>query len=101
MSDGLTEPQRRALEIIRDEPGLRPARFAEKMWPDSPGWRTRRKCGGYGVHQGGGMYVAAGQYLGKLRGRGLIETWSRDGTSEARLTRAGHQALEAQKEPQG
>ena len=76
MSDKpLTASQRRGLEILRDHPNLGyPKEFAHLMWPDSPGWNTRRKCGNYGVHKGGGMYVTAGCYLGRLERLGLVES---------------------------
>jgi len=67
----LTPKQKRALEIIRKNPGIRPREFAKLMWPDSPRWRNMAKCG-YGVHQGGGMYLAAGGFMGKLNKLGLI-----------------------------
>ena len=89
----LTDFRRRALEIIRDNPGIWPARFAELAWPDSEGWRRQRKCGNHGAHRGGGMYVAAGQYLGKLRREGLIYSHSKTGQTCAYLTGDGRDAL--------
>lgn len=95
----LTEARRRALEIVRDHPGISASNFAARMWPDSEGWQHRRKCGGYGVHNGGGMYVAAGQYLGKLRKIGLVRRDYAKQPPETFLTPSGRSAL--QERPDG
>lgn len=42
------------------------------MWKDSPKWKNKTKCGYNGVARGGGMRLAAGDYLGKLRANGWI-----------------------------
>ena len=63
----------RALVILRDHGPLRPREFAELMWPDSEGWLRYAKCGPYGSHKGGGMYLAGGGFLGRLRVKGLVE----------------------------
>lgn len=68
----MTDATKRALTIIRDHGPIRPREFADLMWPDSPGHNRYSKCGPKGSHRGGGMYLAAGGYLGKLRRRGLI-----------------------------
>lgn len=60
-----------ALEILEAYPGLQPREFAKLMWPESPGWKRPSKCGNNGMHRGGGMYRAAGGFLGKLCKRGL------------------------------
>lgn len=67
----LTDSQARALSILAESGPIRPAAFAKAMWPDSPAWRRTAKCGPNGSHYGGGMYQAAGGFLGKLRRDGL------------------------------
>lgn len=69
----LTEAQHRALEIFSEHGPLMPKDFAKKMWPDSDGWHRHAKCGPHGVHRGGGMYIAAGGYIGKLCRKGWVE----------------------------
>lgn len=68
----LSKAQRRALEILRDNPGIAPRAFAKKMWPDSEGHKHHTKCGNKGVSVGGGMNLAAGGFLGKLAKAGLV-----------------------------
>jgi len=68
----LTEPQVKALTILQNHGPLRPREFARLMWPDSPGWQRHARCGPNGSHKGGGMYLAAGGYLGKLARKGWI-----------------------------
>lgn len=73
----MTESQRRALEIVRDNPGIRPGDFAKKMWPD-------KKTG----PQGGG------RYLGKLAKQGWLGYKDNWGVREGYfLLRAGKDAL--------
>lgn len=69
----ITEKQRQALQIVKEHGPIRPREFAQFMWPDSPGWRHHSKCGPKGSHRGGGMYLAGGNYLGKLRKQGWIK----------------------------
>ena len=69
---GLTEPQRRALEIVAEHGPIRPAQFADRMWPDSPGWQRSYKCGPWGASRGIAMARTGGAYLGKLQRRGWI-----------------------------
>jgi hypothetical protein len=65
-------PTIKALLIIKNHPEIHgPRDFARLMWPNSPAWRHYTKCGS-GVHRGGGMYLAAGGFLGKLIRAGLI-----------------------------
>ena len=71
---GLTASQRRALEIVRDHGPIKPREFSEKMWPESPGHQRYSKCGPSGVTRGGGMNLAAGGYLGRLRKRGWVKS---------------------------
>lgn len=68
----LTETQARALSIIKNDEPRRPAEFARLMWPDAEAWVRPAKCGQYGVSRGGGMRMAGGAYLAKLRKAGLI-----------------------------
>lgn len=68
----MTDVERRALEIVARYGPIMPREFAALMWPDSPGWKRHSKCGPKGVSQGGGMRLAAGGYLGRLRKRGLV-----------------------------
>lgn len=86
----MTPSLRRGLEIIRDNPGLRPARFAELMWPNSPGWDRVVKCG-HGSHRGGGMYQAGGGLLGKYSRAGYVILDRNRGYS---LSSAGRKVLE-------
>ena len=69
----LTEARKKALEIVRDNPGIAPREFAALMWPDSEGWKHSHGCGPNGSHRGGGMYKTGGSYLGKLYKYGLIK----------------------------
>jgi len=71
----LTDFQIKALTILRKHGPLTPREFAEKMWPDSPGWERVHKCGPYGASKGAMMPMAGGAYLGKLRKRGLVYWW--------------------------
>jgi hypothetical protein len=87
----LTETQARALQIIREHNIVMARQFARFMWPVSDGWSTHTNCG-RGVSKGGGMNLAAGGYLGKLRRRKLI-----NGTGGGRrfvLTDLGIRSLE-------
>ncbi len=84
---------KRALEIIEKNYIHMPKEFARLMWPDSPCWDHYCRCG-YGVHRGGGMYLAAGGLLGKLRTKGLIRTpWHDDWKSYYCLTDEGREYL--------
>lgn len=73
-----TRAQANALRIIRDHGPLRPREFAQFMWPDSDGWRRSARCGANGSHRGGGMHLAGGGYLGKLRRQGWISPTHKD-----------------------
>lgn len=66
----MTEKQAKALNIIKDNPGIRAREFSEKMWPDGP--HRRSKNGGNGSQVGKGMWLCAGSYFAKLRKDGLI-----------------------------
>ena len=69
----LSESVVRALAILRAHGPLRPREFAKLMWPESEGWLRYAQCGPYGSHRGGGMYLAGGGFLGRLRHQGLVE----------------------------
>ncbi len=71
----MTPTQRRALEILKYNMIEAPSQFARLMWPDSEGWKHHTKKG-HGTTRGGGMAVAAGCYLGKLRRAGLVSNMS-------------------------
>ncbi len=70
----LTDSQRKALLILRDHRVRGGRDLAERLWPDSPGWRKVCKCGAHNAStMGGGMNISGGAYLGKLRALGLAE----------------------------
>jgi len=89
----ITKAQRRALEIVRDRPGIAPREFAQAMWPNSKGHEHHHKCG-HGSSKGGMMNMAGGGYLGKLVRAGLLErSYARHG-SVFYLTKEGQEELE-------
>lgn len=70
--DGLTAPQARGLELLREHGPLAPREFAQLMWPDSPAWRKRTR--GRDRHPGamaGTMPMNGARLLWKLRDLGL------------------------------
>ena len=73
----MTPATARALGVLHDYGPLRPREFARRMWPESDGWRRSCRCGPNGSHRGGGMYLAAGGYLGALTRRGLVQRYGR------------------------
>ncbi len=68
----VTKTQLRALRIIYTSAIESPAQFAHLMWPDAEAWQRPAKCGNHGVSKGGGMRMAGGAYLGKLRKAGYV-----------------------------
>lgn len=93
-----TASQLRALTILAAHGPLRPREFAQSMWPRSPGWKSSARCGAHGSHRGGGMYLAAGGFLGKLAKRGWVRRDYRFMHGSAiddgyRLTDLGRQVL--------
>ena len=68
----ITDKTARALSILRDA-CVTATEFAERMWPDSPGWKRVSNLGAHGASAGACMPYAAGGYLGRLRKRGLVE----------------------------
>jgi hypothetical protein len=98
MTNKLSAFRRRALEVIAANPGITPSEFAYHMWPGSDGWRHHTKCGPKGVTRGGGMRLAGGAHIGKLRTAGLV-TWHYDHFRRGgwRITDAGRAALEKDK----
>ncbi|HEX5704922.1 MAG TPA: hypothetical protein VFX97_17120 [Pyrinomonadaceae bacterium] len=90
----LTNSQRRALEIVRDHPGIAPREFAEFMWPDSDGHSNLTNCG-RGVTRGGGMNLAGGGYLGKLCRKGLVYRSPQRGSFGYCVSSEGSKALTA------
>lgn len=90
----LSEAVFNALQIVRDNPGIVPARFADKMWPTSEGWKRPAKCGPSGSHRGGGMYLAAGGFLGRLYRQGLVQrSYGKYGRPHFYLSQTGSRAL--------
>jgi hypothetical protein len=65
--------QVKCLTILRDQGPLRAGQFAERIWPNAPGWHRHMKCGQHGSAAGGGMRIAGGQLLGKLRKAGWVD----------------------------
>ena len=68
----------RALEILRQHPGISARGFAEQMWPNAEGWHHVCKVG-RGATYGAGMWRAGGGYLGRLIKQGLVRreySWS-------------------------
>ncbi len=94
----LTDKTLQALRILKEHGPLAPRRFAKHMWPESAGWRRYTNCGPYGVTRGGGMNLAAGGFLGKLRRRGLVDWRPRDRMPKApyvyALSEKGRKALD-------
>ena len=91
----LTESQRRALSILAGE-AMAPREFAQAMWPESLGHNRMTNCGQKSVTRGGGMNLAGGGYLGKLRKGGLVRPsheWTYD--NRYAITAEGRQALRA------
>ena len=68
---GVGQKTLRALRIVRDNGPLRPARFAELMWPNSPAWKIHYNCGPYGSTTGRGLVMSAGSFLWKMERLGL------------------------------
>ena len=87
----------RALEILQENWGISPKRFAQLMWPESPAWKHSINCGPNGATSGRGMWLAAGSYLQKLRMRGLVDDWIDDYTCARRyeISHDGRAALAA------
>lgn len=71
MSAKMTPFREKALAILRAHGPLRPKAFARLMWPNSPLWKSHTRCGANGVCLGGGMVLAGGGHLGRLRAAGL------------------------------
>ncbi|KKL99527.1 hypothetical protein LCGC14_1813570 [marine sediment metagenome] len=68
----LTDPQRRALTILREKGAMAPKWFASCMWPDSPAWKWHYNTGPNGATAGKGMWLCAGSYLSKLVKMGYV-----------------------------
>lgn len=90
----MTPSMTKALTILRDHGPIKPREFARLMWPDSPAWKLPAKAGPKGTHKGGGMYTAAGGYLGRLHRAGLAEHAS--DPTEYRISRAGRARISAE-----
>jgi hypothetical protein len=61
----LTDKEKKAVLLLSSRP-MRAKQFARLFWPDSECWQNHTNCG-RGVTRGGGMVIAAGGYLGKLK----------------------------------
>ena len=73
-----TPTVRKCLQIVANDPGLRPDAFARQYFgADHPGWQRHTRCG-YGTRKGGGLVLWAGGQLGKLRAAGLVTKNGRD-----------------------
>jgi hypothetical protein len=97
MTQRLTDTTVRALRLLRDVRIDSARQFARLMWPDADGWTTHTKCGAYGTTHGGGMNLAGGAYLGRLKSRGLVDGYG-GGRSQFSLTAEGEAALRAYEE---
>lgn len=95
MKAPLTQPQAKALDIVAKYPGMNPARFAERMWPNSPGHQRSHKCGAYGSSKGGMMAMAAGGYLSRLERKGWLRGVYKTTYREWFITPEGRKALKA------
>jgi len=92
----LTEAQRKALEIVRDNGPIIPSFFARLMWPESPSWKRYSNVG-RGATCGVGVVRGAGGYLGRLYRRGWVRQTYYLQTIVPRgyvLTETGKQALD-------
>ena len=65
----------KALLIIRDNPGIRPRKFAELMWAGSESWLKVGRVG-HGASKGVGLVLKGGGYLGKLRQERLVNAFN-------------------------
>lgn len=84
----------KALKLLENKKPERPSEFARIMWPNSPRWTRRVKCGRNGVSVGGGMNLAGGAFLGKLRKANLISYYYPDDyATRYILTSDGQQAI--------
>jgi len=90
----LTKFQRKALIIIRDNPGITAGYFAELMWPKS---KMHIKCSKQGnscqMIQGKAAWLCAGSHIGKLRKKGWVEIINVLVYNSYRLTKAGEETL--------
>ena len=86
----------KALNILFLHDIQQPSTFGEMLWGrDHPGYNRVSRCGPSGSRRGGGMDMAAGGYLGKLRKQGLISIHYeyRNHVRHFRLTDAGKKVL--------
>lgn len=89
----ITAKTAHALRILNDVVVERPRQFGLLFWGrDHPGWQRNTRCG-HGTSRGGGMNLAAGGYLGKLRKQGLVYELSGAAIKRWVLTPAGRAAL--------
>lgn len=88
----MTEKQAFALNIIKENPGICAASFAEKMWPDS-NMHTKHSNGGDGCQVGKAGWLCGGSYLGKLKKIGLVRSGGRLGERGFFITNLGSDQL--------
>lgn len=102
MSEPLTAPQARALDVLGQQEGrpISPRDVARALWPDSEAWtkRTRgRRTGTISGAVGGTMPMKAAQLLWALHARGLA---AEDRESHQwHITVLGEQVLAGEAEP--
>lgn len=83
-----------ALCIVRLHENIHPREFGLQLWGrDHPGWKRHSKAGPRGSSRGGGMNLASGAYLGKLRKAGLVCQWGAYPNDGNYLTDRGIQML--------
>ena len=68
----MSTSQIKALNIIKDNPGLSARLFAKLMWPDSS-MHTSVKNTGNGATAGKAAWLCGGSYIAKLRKKGLVK----------------------------
>ncbi len=90
----MTEATRKALTILSERINIWPSLFAEKMWPDSPGWKRCINTGPNGATYGKGMWLAAGSYLRRLEKKGLVVSSFRTGQRLYSISSKGQMELE-------
>ena len=93
----ITPKTRKALEILRDHPGLTANRFAAKYYtdPEHEYLFTAVSNQGEGACAGKKAWLSAGSLLGRLRKRGLAAPGARSYPPRWYITSAGMVALRA------
>lgn len=94
MTKTLTPALKKALIIIRDRKPERATEFAFLMWNDSEKWNNSTKSGKNGGTKGGGMALAGGGYLGRMKKDGWINIRIGKFGNQYSLTEKAEKALE-------